>query len=226
MDLPKHVLLLVGSPKAFNSTSESLAYLLKKLEENGFDVQKGRIRTLMGSPEGQQAMLELVKASDIVVLAFPLYVDSLPAVVIAALELVAVQRQSETTPKSLRLVAIVNNGFPEASQNSTALAICKQFCNEVKVEWAGGLSLGGGGPIGGKPLEERGFIARNVRKSLDLAAADLVEGRVISQQAVDLMAKQMIPKWLYLWMGNRGWRRWAKSVGTQDKLYDAPQGQK
>ena len=114
MDLPKHALLLVGSPKAFDSTSESLgAYLLKKLAENGFDVQKGHIRTLMGSSEGRQAMLELVNASDIVVLAFPLYVDSLPAVVIAALELVAVQRQSETVPKSLRLVAIVNNGFPE-----------------------------------------------------------------------------------------------------------------
>ena len=81
-----------------------------------------------------------------------------------------------------------------------------------------------------KWFQERAFwiqeAARRLLMKEYLAAADLVEGRVISQQAVDLMAKQMIPKWLYLWMGNREWKRWAKSVGTQDKLYDTPLGQK
>ena len=174
----------------------------------------------MRSPEGQWAILELVKASDIVILAFPLYVDSLPAAVIGALELIAQQQRDSKSPKNQRLVAIVNNGFPEASQNTTALAICKRFAFEANFEWIGGLSLGGGGALGAKPLNDTGFMGRNVRKALDLAAGDLLEVRPISKKAVDLMAKPIVPKWLYLTIGNRNWKKEAKKIGTQDKLYN------
>jgi hypothetical protein len=167
-------------------------------------------------------MLELVNASDLLILAFPLYVDCLPAAVILDLELIAQQRKGAESPKSQKLVAIVNNGFPEASQNNTALAICKRFATEANIDWAGGLSLGGGGAIGGNPLDKAGFIARNVRKALDLAAKDLLEGRPVSKEAVDLMAKPMVPKWLYLAIGNREWKKQAKAYGIQDKLYNQP----
>ena len=176
----------------------------------------------MRSPEGQGAMLEMVKVSDIVILAFPLYVDSLPAAAVAALELIAKQQRDSKPSKKQRLVAIVNNGFPEPSQNNTAIAICKQFAAEANFEWAGGISLGGGGAIGGSPLAEAGFIARNVRKSLDLAATNLLEDKPVSKKAVDLMAKPMVPKWLYLMIGNRNWKKEAKKLGTQDKLYNQP----
>ena len=225
MNSPKRALLLVGSPRASQSTSESLGtYLLDKLhDDGGFVTQKVHVQSLICSPTGQNVMGALVKASDVMILAFPLYVDCLPAAVISALELIAEQRKSESSPKNQRLVAIVNNGFPEASsQNNTALAICKQFCSEAKVEWAGGLGLGGGGAISGRPLGEVGFIVRNVRKALDLAAADLLAGRAVSKQAVDLMAKTLVAKWLYLIMGNQGWKQRARASGIEDKLYSQP----
>jgi hypothetical protein len=34
------------------------------------------------------------------------------------------------------------------------------------------------------------------------------------------MAKPLIQKWLYLFMGNRGWKKQAKANGAQDKLYN------
>ena len=154
------------------------------------------------------------------VLAFPLYIDSLPAPVIAALELIAKQRKSNPSSKTQRLAVIVNNGFPEATQNNTALAICKRFAVETGVEWAGGLSLGGGGPIEGKSLKDAGFLARNVRKALDLAANDLLEGRAVSWEAVDLMGKPLVPKWLYLFVANYGWKKQAKAYCAQDRLYE------
>ena len=226
MDFPKRALLLVGSPKASESTSAALGtYLLGKLQGN-FDGQEAYIQTLMRTPEGQVAMLELVKASDLLVLAFPLYVDSLPAAVISALGLIAQQRKSADTPRSQKLVAIVNNGFPEAAQNNTALAICRRFCTETGIDWAGGLSLGGGGAISGKPLSEAGFLARNVKKSLDLAAACLLDGKPVSQEAVDLMAKPAVPRWLYLMMSNRGFRQLAKANGAEKQLSNLPQEEK
>lgn len=199
MESRRRALLLVGSPKGNQSTSQTLGtYLLGKLADGSFETQTAHIQTLMHSAEGQLALLELVKASDLVVLAFPLYVDSLPAPVISALEQIAQQKAASAMPKKQTFVAIVNNGFPEASQNSTALAICKRFAFEAQFEWAGGLSLGGGGAIGGNPLDKAGFMARNVRKSLDLAAKELLEGKPVSKEAVDLMGKPMVPKWLYL----------------------------
>ena len=165
-------------------------------------------------------MLELVGASDLLVLAFPLYIDSLPAQLIAAFEKIAVQRKNAASPKTQELVVIVNNGFPESAQNATALAICRQFALETGIEWVGGLSLGGGGVINGSSLEEAGFVARNIRKALDFAARDLLEGKVVSRQAVDLMAKPAIPRWLYLFASNRAWKKQAKACGVEDKLYN------
>jgi multimeric flavodoxin WrbA len=223
METHKRVLLLVGSPKGPESSSEALGrYLLGKLGDGGFETQGAYIHTLMRSAEGQQALLELVKASDILILSFPLYVDSLPATMIAALERIAQQQAKATQTKKQKLVAIVNNGFPEASQNNTAIAICKRFAFEVHFEWMGGLSMGGGGVIGGQQLDRAGFAAKNARKALDLAAKDLLEGEPVSQQAVQLMAKMAIPKWLYIMISNRGWKKQAKAFGAADKLENQP----
>jgi len=221
MNETNRALLLVGSPRGSKSTSKALGtYLLDKLRSGGFETADLHIQTSMRSEESQARLLELVGAGDLLVLAFPLYIDSLPATVIEALELLAKQRKSIAPSKTQRLAVIVNNGFPEATQNSTALAICKRFAVETGIEWAGGLGLGGGGPIEGKPLEDAGFVARNVRKSLDMAARDLLEGKAVSEEATKLMAKPLIPKWLYLIAANYGWKKQAKACGTQDKLYD------
>lgn len=223
MESPKRVLLLVGSPKKSGSTSESLGkYLMDQLTNGGFSAQTAHIQTLMRSGEGQQAILELVAASDLVILSFPLYVDSLPASVIKALDLIAQKLTNSSMTKTRRLLTIVNNGFPEASQNSMAIAICKKFASEAGFEWAGGLSMGGGGVVNGNPLEKAGFPAKNARKALDLAAKDLLDGKAVSDEAVNLMAKTAIPKWLYLTVANRSWKQQAKTFGSQDKLYDQP----
>jgi hypothetical protein len=221
LSAPKRALLLVASPRGFNSTSNSLgAYLTQKLGDGGFETQKLHIQASMRSPQAQKAMLELVGASDLLILAFPLYIDSLPAQLIAALEKISAQRKNAPSPKTQGLVAIVNNGFPEANQNATALAICRQFALETGIEWTGGLSLGGGGAIGGNVLENAGFVAKNARKALGFAAKDLLQGNPVSKQAVDLMAKPSIPRWLYLLASNRGWKKQAKACGAEGKLYD------
>jgi hypothetical protein len=220
MSKSKQALLLVGSPRGLKSTSASLGqYLLGKLQNGGFKTEQLHVQQAMRSNEAQVHMLEQVGESDLLVLAFPLYIDSLPAPVITALELIAKQRKDAVSPKNQRFLAIVNNGFPEASQNSTAVAICRRFASEAGIEWAGGLSLGGGGAVAGNKLEDAGAMLRNVRKALDLAANDLLEGRAVSAEAVELMAKPLAPKWLYLFFGNREWKKMAKKYGAQNKLH-------
>jgi len=221
MNTKKKALLLIGSPKGKNrSTSESVGnYLLARLQEMGIETEKVFINSSMRSDEAIAGFLSTVESSDILILAFPLYVDSLPSRVVKALELIAENRKSS---KDQRLLAISNSGFPEAFHNHTALDICRLFARETGIEWAGGLALGGGEAIGGRPLDEIGGMVRNVKRSLDLSAAALVEGRSVPEEAVNLMAKPFIPRFLYLFMGNMGWKRQAKKNGVRNRIGDRP----
>ena len=59
-------------------------------------------------------------------------------------------------------------------------------------------------------------------KSLELAAIGLAAGRSIPAEAIDLMAKPLIPGRLYTIIGNVGWRRRAKKHNAHKRLKDRP----
>ena len=214
--------LLIGSPHGFKSTSNSLGtYLLDKLQGGGYEVSKVHAQAVVYQQEKEAQMLAQVADSDLLVLAFPLFVDCLPAALILALEKIANYRKTAAKPKSTRVLAIVNNGFPDSSQNATAISICKQFAKETGYEWAGGLMLGAGQMIGGAPLEKAPMM-KNVKKALDLTAQNLLEGSTVSNEATELMAKTVMPKFLLTMFANMGWKSRAKPYGTQKKLRDRP----
>jgi len=214
-------LLLVGSPKPI-STSEILgSYLLDLLGQQGISSQIIRITTDMRSQDGRNALLSAVGDADMVILASPLYVDSLPSPVVRAMELVAAKSQ-EFRRGRRRFLAIINCGFPEAKQNDTALEQCRIFCRRSGMEWTGGLGLGGGQAIDGHPLEDRGWMVRNVEKALRCAAAAILEDRPLPPEVVSLMARPLIPVWLYLLFGDSGWKRQAKKFGVLKQMDARP----
>lgn len=220
--MSQKALLLVGSPKGFESTSNSLGeYLLGKLQSGGYQTEKIHIQIAVHNQEKTAEMLAEVADSDLLILAFPLFIDCLPAPVTLALEKIAENKKTTPVARRSRVLAIVNNGFPDSSQNATAVAICRQFAKEINLDWAGGLMLGGGGVINGVSLDEAPMV-KNVKKALDLSAEDLLQGRSISDKAVKLMAKPIMPNLLYTMFANMGWKSMAKKYGQQKKLKDAP----
>jgi len=157
----------------------------------------------------------------LVVLAFPLYVDSLPAPVIAALEKIAVHRKDNPTPT--RFSAIANCGFPGANHNDTAIAITSEFARKSGFNWMGGLALGAGeGIVHGVPLNELDGRAIPIKASLDMTAEALANGQPIPQSAKDLFAKPIIPNWAYTLQGQFGWKMAAKQYGMQKELKRQP----
>lgn len=217
----KKALLIVGSPHGFSSSSNSLGtYLLDKLQTAGYETGKIHAQAANQNQEKQAEMLRKVADSDILVLAFPLYVDSLPSGLILALEKIA-QNRKTAAAKHTRVLAIVNNGFPDAKQNAIAIAICKQFANETGCEWAGGLAMGAGAMIGGAPLEKAPMM-KNVKKSLDLTAQSLIEGSTVPDEAVALIGKTPLPKFIMTMFANSGWKGMAKPFGNQKRLRDRP----
>lgn len=216
----KRVLLLVGSPKApGKSVSEALgAYVIEKMEARGWSSETIFIRTSLQADEGRAALLEAVKTVDLIILSFPLYVDSLPAPVIRAMELIAEQHFEKKT----RLAAIINCGFPGAQHNKVAMSICQRFAHASGLEWAGGLALGMGGAVSSQRLKEQGRMVGKIIKSLDLAMDALVNSESVPDEAIRLMAKPIIPAWMYTAIGNIGWRRQAKRYGVRKKLRGRP----
>ena len=223
MNTPKNVLLLIGSPRGEDSTSASLGnYLVEKLENIDMKSKKAFIHRLVNRPEKIQELFSMIDKTDLIILTFPLYVDSLPAPVIKTMELIKSERNRIKSSKSQNFVAISNCGFPESKQISVALEICQIFANEAEFRWKGGIAFGGGEAVHGIPLKERGGMVRNVMKGLDIASEALLEGKDIPQEALDLISKKLIPIGLYKTMGNLGWRIRARKYKTRKRLKDKP----
>jgi NAD(P)H-dependent FMN reductase len=231
MKAPKQALLLVGSPKPGESTSESLgAYLLDDLEKRGVKTQTLHVSKAVRNEESIAGLHAAVAAADLVVLSFPLYVDSLPAPAILALELIAQERVGEAGPAGPRVegpdgqafVAVCQSGFPEVDHSEVAVEICRNFAQDAGFEWAGGLILPAGGMLNGQPLAKMKGMMRSAVAALDLTAEALAAGRSVPEEAVQLMAKRPIPAFGYRFMANWGWRSQFKKRGEGESLKAAP----
>lgn len=198
---PGHALLLVGSPKTKEpSTSAALGgSLLEQLGAQGWETESRTLRPGLRREAGVAALLAAWDRSDLVVLAFPLYIDGLPILVAKALELVAAHRRGQDAPRPQRLVVVCNNGFPEAYQNAVAIAICHRFALEAGLTWAGSLALGAGEALlSGRSLAAPdlpgGLPVEHVRQALAMTASALAAGRPVPAEAVTLMAGCPLPQ--------------------------------
>lgn len=197
------VLLLVGSPRD-RSTSQVLGQaMLDALAANGFECGTLRLTGLLETQEGRARLLGEYLGADLVVLAAPVYVDAPPAAVMRALEFLAGPENS--TNRNKRLCAVFNCGFPEAEHTALSLDVCRLFAKRAGLQWAGGLGVGAGGAVDGKTLEARGRVSRPLRRALAMAAEALARGLPVPQEAVDLAARPLLPRWLYLLMAQTGW---------------------
>jgi multimeric flavodoxin WrbA len=216
-------LLLVGSPKTRKSTSNSLgAYLYEQLEQRSIQTETINLYTVLSSAKKWQALLEAVEEASLVTLTFPIYVDTLPAPVIEALERLTTYRQMRAHARQQLFAAIANCGLPEVEHTANGLANCETFAREAGFVWAGSLALGSGEIINGVSLVEGGGMTARIRQALDIAAEALSQGKPIPETARSMMAKPIVPHWLYRIMGWWRWNKWARDHGAKKLLKRRP----
>jgi len=217
------VLLLVGSPRGAASTSNSLGdHLLQLLEECGMATKKLLVYPALGDEKKMAELLAAVDACDLLVAAFPLYVDQLPAPLIDLLLGIAERRQGRSGEARQGLVAVINCGFPEIVHCRLAGEIVRSFAAQAGFRFLGCLATGMGGAIGNRPLAKAGGVVRHQLKALTRAAAYLAEGKEIPAEVIGLMGKAMMPRWIYNRVGDWGWKRAAKKNGVSDRLRERP----
>lgn len=210
----ERVLLLVGSPKGLEKSNSARLgrLLLGELEKRGWKSEAIQLHESVRSEIGLPALFEAIDRAAVVVLASPLYVDSLPAPTIRAMERIAAHRVAAADAMRLpRLVTLINCGFLEARQNDTCQAILRRFAERARFEWAGGVSIGAAGPA-----------TKRTRRALDLLAESIDLELLIPNEVESMTRKPIMPPWLYVLGGNIMWKRWAAKNGAKERLRDRP----
>lgn len=222
----RKVLALVGSARPLgHSTSESLArHFIQALEAQGAWSHKVlHVHRHMYVDQKRQKLLEQVDSADLVVLATPVYMDALPYLVTRALEAIGAHRSAlDASAKTPRLMALINCGFPEVEHTEVAMAICHAFALKAKLRWCGGLGMGAGEFIGGRPLEEVGGAIHRVASGLEMAAEAVHRGDSVPEPAKVLLGRPLVPRGLYTAIGNWGMKRRADANGQRGRLDDTP----
>ena len=204
------VLLINGSPRRASSSSRVILDTLKNKLGNEPEY---RMIEIAAQSEALPEDLE----ADLLVLAFPLYVDSLPSPVLSWLiSCERLRSAASSAGGALRpqaMVAAVNCGFYEGVQNESALAIVANFCSRAGIQWRGGLGIGSGGMIKGvESAPEDMFIKRPVSRAIaelaELAFDPKREPKVI-------YARHAFPRRLYIAVAHSGWRHDAKINGLK-----------
>ena len=178
-----NVLIMDGSRRAKSNTGTIARGLERQLACAGATVDLWRVPKWDTAPDELDVALAKLTASDAVVLAAPVYLDGLPAVTQRALEGIFARR-AELGAHAPLFYGIAHSGFPEPVQRRAELRTMELFAAAMGWDWQGGVGFGGTSPIDGRPLEEAGMFAKQLRKCLPLVAADVAAGRPFSRGTV------------------------------------------
>ena len=197
------ILLLNGSPRGARANSRIVLDALRSRMGEGHEYRL--VETMTGTADSDD--LEV----DFIVLAFPLYIDSLHSRLLAWLMSYEALRRQAGAAGRVGMIAVANCGFKEGVQTKTALDIVAHFCSRAGIEWRGGLGIGTGEMIGvlkGAPDEMP--IKRPVSRALAEIAKRVDLG---PELAGNIYATHAFPWLLFKLVGQAGWRQQARANG-------------
>ena len=114
MERPGRALMIIGSPKVKATSNSGILgrYVLEQLKQRRWETEFLTLRGNLFRGEGRTELLAAVDRADLILLAFPLYIDSLPFLMMKSLEVMAEHLSAHSQAQPKRLVAMTNNGFP------------------------------------------------------------------------------------------------------------------
>ena len=202
-----------GSPKISGSVS---GMIIRQLEQFlGEEARLYHAMSLVREPADPVTLREMLDA-DVLLAAFPLYVDGLPAPLVELLARLA-GAAGETSAKPL-VYAAVNCGFYETAHTAPALDMMRHFTERAGLAWGRGLGIGRGGMLGSMGDSWAHGPAHRVHGALLEMAAGMGRG----ESGPDVFTAPLFPRFLYMAGGNMNWRRLAKKNGVRKKLNERP----
>jgi hypothetical protein len=227
------IVILNGSPKGTSGASLKIAQELtetlltqaqaqKRTQaqtpglDQGKNQQLKQIANLKATETDPAELVQQLTKAQALVLVFPLYVDSLPAHLLKLLEELA--QQPPAFAPTAKLYAIINNGFWESRNNSTAFAVLQHFANQIHLTWGQGLGWGGGGMI-----TMAGKIGCFPFKAFGRQLKIFSHTILTSNSGQDLYCQPDIPRFCYKTAANLMWYilAWKNKIKFKD-LFQHP----
>lgn len=227
------ILLIGGSPKGDKSTSKVMLDMLRrKLELPGNETTENMTKAankvlqiselLLSTNQCSKDNLDIILEQDVLVVAFPLYVDGIPShflrcmMQIEEAQKMRMEQESNisSTSQPIRVCTIVNNGFFDAKQNHNALDMVKMWCSHCGFEYIQGMGVGGGGM-----LSVMGTVPDDAgpKKNVGIAMGEVAKNIKNSALAEDIFVLPAFPASLYKMAAQSGWRQALKANGVPIK---------
>ncbi len=229
-----NVTAINGSPKGASSNSAEIISQLRAecAARRPEDPEWKTVSSIGEARKSGSGVRDLMEA-DAVVVAFPLYVDGLPASLMSlltafgsALEAERVAAREDSPRKGFgngirarRLYGAANCGFFEGAQNAVALEMLANFAAAYGLEWSGGIGIGTGemiAPMKGVPPQAG--IRKPVVGAIRALAAAIADARSLGET---ILTQHGLPRWLFKVMGEAGWRRGIRDSGLKARTINA-----
>lgn len=219
----KKVLLMVGSPKKDHSTSNSIGqYMVMNFRKSNYMSKTIFIYDSQKEEYHCKDMIDCFNESNIIILSYPLYTDSLPARCIEAFEYITAERAKKSCISDQIFLAVGNCGFYEKKHLQNSLNVCKFFARENSLKWYGGIPIGGGPQIQGKDLLSLGNMTQNLRTALNIVCTSIIKGYDIQTDKINKLTNLPEPRFVYSMIANLSFKNAAKANGVLKNINDTP----
>lgn len=203
------ILMINASPKVAENNSAYFLSEIKTLIGCNHNVTEIKIN----KPTLDKLHIPSFSSCDVLIIAFPLYVDSIPSHLTNVL-LKLHQEVLMKNKKPIRVYCVVNCGFYEGKQTHIALQIIKNWCTKAGLNYCQGIGIGAGemfGQIKKVPL------GHGPKKSLGKALTAISENITGSKKADNIYVSPDFPRFLFKLMADSHWNSIAKSLGVKKK---------
>lgn len=212
-----NIVMVNGSPRRGKANSRVILDEMRKRLGEGHSYR-------MIEPMVTTTATEDDLSVDLIIVAFPLYIDCLHSRLLRWLvsaEQVCAGEQGKTATRRPAMIAIANNGFYEGVQNRGALDILANFCARTRIEWRGGAGIGSGEMmLHLRDAPDAMFIKRPVSRLLD-DMASLSAAVETDDPAGDppphRFATHNFPWIVYKLAGHAGWKKQARDNGLKPR---------
>lgn len=161
--------------------------------------------------------IEKIGESDVIVFAFPLYVDSFPSLVLEFLmemEKTLGAKENKACNKSPVVYCILNNGFFEGKQNHVVMRQMKSWCRKTGFTWGQGIGAGSGEML---PAVSKVPIGKGPKKNLGKAIWKLSENIEGMKSGEDIYFSPNYPRFLWMIQAKISWIARARNYGLKRK---------
>ena len=199
------ITMICGSPRKKHSTSLYLLNALTEMLESGNEIKLYDA----WNADAAQPILEGLSDSGALVIACPLYVDSLPSNLLEVLAGLEKGLREATWARAAKVYLLVNNGFYDAIQNRIAIDQLWKWCDRCGLQRGSAIGIGAGGmiqmfPVGKGPFTELGKAFRRL-------AGHIQNGRLEETVFIE----PNFPRRLYQMAAHAGWRKSVKANGLK-----------